>query len=95
MRKFDVQLTKPALADLDKVSHTHHSVLIRGLESLAGDPLPSGKGKKRLKGFKFPLYRLRAGDFRVLYRIDRDVVTIMRIIDRKDLEKAIKRLKKV
>ena len=95
MRKFDVQLTKPALADLDKASHSHHTDLIKGLENLARDPFPSGKGKKRLKGFKSPLYRLRVGDSRVLYRIDSNVVTIMRIIDRKGLQKTIKRIKRV
>jgi len=62
--------------------------------SLRQDPFPSPPLKKRLKGFGYPLYRLRIADYRLLYRIDEKAVTIMRVVDRKDLEKAIKRLKR-
>ncbi len=48
---------------------------------------------KKLKGFTFAFYRLRAGNYRVLYRIDARLVTIMRVVNRKDLEKIAKRLK--
>jgi mRNA-degrading endonuclease RelE of RelBE toxin-antitoxin system len=50
--------------------------------------------KKKRRGFGFPLYRLRVADYRILYRIDETTVTIMRVVDRKDLERAIKRLKR-
>jgi len=53
--------------------------------------LPGGSGIKKLKGFKPPLYRLRSGDYRVLYRLQSHNITIMRIINRKELEKIIKR----
>ncbi|MDP2625753.1 MAG: hypothetical protein Q8Q58_02455, partial [Candidatus Rokubacteria bacterium] len=45
---------------------------------------------KRLKGFPFPLYRLRSGDYRVLDRIDEALVTVMRIINRRDLERTLR-----
>lgn len=48
---------------------------------------------KRLKGFRAPLYRLRSGDFRILYRIDGTTVTVLRLIDRKDLERTLRRLR--
>jgi mRNA-degrading endonuclease RelE of RelBE toxin-antitoxin system len=48
---------------------------------------------KRLKGFAFPLYRLRSGDYRVLYRIDEAAVTVMRVINRKDLERTLRQLR--
>ena len=35
---------------------------------LQDDPLPDGKLKKKLKGSKDPLYRLRSGDYRIFYR---------------------------
>jgi mRNA-degrading endonuclease RelE of RelBE toxin-antitoxin system len=35
------------------------------------------------------LYRLRAGDYRVLYRVVRNTVTIIRVIDRRDLERSL------
>ena len=47
----------------------------------------------QLKGFSFPLYRLRSGEYRVLYRVDEALVTVMRVINRKDLEKTLRRLR--
>jgi mRNA-degrading endonuclease RelE of RelBE toxin-antitoxin system len=69
-----------------------HSRIVESLEILRQAPFPSPPLKKKLKGFGFSLYRLRVADFRVLYRIDGKTITIMRVIDRKDLERAIKRL---
>jgi mRNA-degrading endonuclease RelE of RelBE toxin-antitoxin system len=50
--------------------------------------------KKRLKGLAFPLHRLRIGDYRLLYRIDEKTITIMRVVNRKDLERGLKNLKR-
>jgi mRNA interferase RelE/StbE len=90
---FAVQLTRPAVRDLGTLPGTVHSRIIEGIMSLRQDPLPSPPLKKKLKGFGYPLYRLRVADYRLLYRIDEQTVTIMRVVDRKDLEKAIRRLK--
>jgi mRNA-degrading endonuclease RelE of RelBE toxin-antitoxin system len=62
------------------------------MEILSSRPQLSQSNLKKLKGFRPPLYRLRSGDYRVLYRVLGDTVTIMRVIDRKDLEKIIKRI---
>lgn len=93
MDGFSVELTKYAAADLDELSGEIRSKILDEISLPAADPFPRGKLKKRLKGFKFRLYRLRSGDYRVLYRIDAGVVTVMRVIARKDLEKIAKRLK--
>ena len=61
----------------------------QGIASLASDPLPLRPGTKKLKGYRPPLYRLRAGDFRVLYRVSGKTVTIIRVIARRDLERAL------
>jgi len=60
---------------------------------LSADPVLSGSNIKKLKGFKPQLYRLRSGDYRILYRVMGETITLMRVIDRKDLEKIIKRIK--
>jgi mRNA interferase RelE/StbE len=91
---FAVQLTQPAVRGIGSLPETVHSRIIEGIMSLRRDPLPSPPLKKKLKGFGFPLYRLRIADYRLLYRIDEKTVTIMRVVDRKALEKAIKRLKR-
>jgi mRNA interferase RelE/StbE len=91
---FAVQLTQPAVRDVGSLPGTAHSRIIEGIMSLRRDPFPSPPLKKKLKGFGFPLFRLQIADYRLLYRIDEKTVTIMRVVDRKDLEKAMKRLKR-
>ncbi len=92
MTDFAVQLTQPAIRDIQNLTDIFHSRIVESLEILRQDPFPSPPLKKKLKGFGFPLYRLRIADFRLLYRIDGKTITIMRVVDRKDLEKTIKRL---
>jgi len=61
---------------------------------LSDSPLPIGKARlKRLSGFTSPLYRLRNGDLRAYYRICGTEVVILRVADRKDAEKFLKRLR--
>lgn len=95
MPNFSVQLTKPAAADVERVSESIRATIIEAISTLEEDPFLSGQTKKKLKGFKFPLYRLRVGHYRILYRVDQRLVTIMRIVDRKDLEKTIKHLSRL
>jgi len=49
---------------------------------------------KRLKGFRRPLYRVRSGDHRIVYRMDETLVTVLRVIDRKVLERSLRNLRK-
>jgi mRNA-degrading endonuclease RelE of RelBE toxin-antitoxin system len=91
---FAIQLTQPAIRDIRSFPETAHSKVVEGIMSLRQDPFPSPPLKKKLKGFGFALYRLRVADHRILYRIDEKTVTVMRVIDRKDLDKAVKRLKR-
>jgi len=93
MNKFRVSLTEHAVADLRDISSDFRDQVHRDLKTLESAPFPSGAFIKRLKGFRPPAYRLRSGDFRVLYHIEGENVTVLRIIDRKVLERTIKRLK--
>jgi mRNA-degrading endonuclease RelE of RelBE toxin-antitoxin system len=93
MTDFQVALTDYAIADL-KALHSGISDQIHfDLESLKRAPFPSGIKIKRLKNFRPPVYRLRSGEFRVLYWIRDRTVIILRIVDRKLLDRVIKRLK--
>ena len=92
MNRFRVVLTEHAVADLEEVAKERREQIQRDLKTLQTSPLPSGTQIKRLKGFRPPIYRLRSGDFRVLFRIREDKVTVLRVIDRKLLERVIKRL---
>ncbi len=92
MAAFTVQLAQSAVDDLGVIPDKLRSRIVEAIKSLADNPLPTGSRIKKLKGFKPPLYRLRSGDYRVLYRIQSSIILIMRIIDRKELERTIKRL---
>ncbi len=92
MDRFNVQMTRSAADDLQDIPDKFREQIITSIKLLSVNPLVSGTGIKKLKGFKPPLYRLRSGDYRVLYRITERIITIMRVIDRKELEKIIKRL---
>lgn len=92
METFSVRLTKSAVGDLDAAQG--RAQIVSDIKRLYDNPLPTGVNIKKLKGFNPPLYRLRSGDYRVLYRIEGQVVTIMRVIDRKELERTIKRIRK-
>lgn len=89
---FKVNITRSAAEDLDSIPVKFRSRVIEAIKSLSNAPFPTGSSIKRLRGFRPTLYRLRSGDYRVLYRVEGSSVIVMRVIDRKDLEKIIKRL---
>jgi mRNA interferase RelE/StbE len=90
---FTVQLAQSAVGDLDALPDRLRCQIVEAIRCLSDNTLPTGSGAKKLRGFKPPLYRLRSGDYRVLYRIRSNDILIMRIIDRKGLERTIKRLR--
>ena len=93
MKKFDIQLAYSAVEDLDCIPEDQRKKIIAIMKKLSTDPFTPDANIKKLRGFRPPLYRIRAGDQRILYRIQERTITIMRVIDRKDLDKVIKRLK--
>jgi len=93
VEKFGIQITQSAVDDLDSIPNDLRKKILPDIKNLSSNPFPSGSSIKKLKGFKRPLYRLRSGDFRILYRVESHTITIMRVINRKELERVIKRLK--
>ncbi len=93
MRNFRLQVTKSASNDLNSISSDQREKILKDVESLFSNPLSFGTKIKKLRGFRQPLYRLRSEDYRILYQVQGDLITIMRVIDRKDLERIIKRIK--
>ena len=90
---FNIQLTKIAADDLDSIPADLRRKILKDIKAFPAHPFLFGDTIRKLSGFKPPLYRLRSGDYRVLYKVHGETVTIMRIIDRKDLERIIKRIK--
>ena len=76
------------MKDLEAV-HPRDADRIRiDLELLASPPWPAGKTKP-LRGH--PWWEMKCGDFRALYRREGDTVRILRVVNRRDLDRALGR----
>jgi mRNA interferase RelE/StbE len=89
---FTVQLTRAGARDLDRVPSVHREQVIEDIQGLQQSPLGPPPRIKRLRGLSSPLFRLRSGDYRILYRVDDTLVTVMRVINRRDLDRALRQL---
>lgn len=85
MPTYRVDVTGSAERDLSRLSNALFERLTAKLAALAADPRPHGCEK--LAGLE--AYRIRVGDYRVLYEIDdtRRIVVVVRIRHRRDVYK--------
>ena len=72
MAEYTVVLTKTAQKQLDKLPAQVANTLLEAIEKLAAEPRPDGC--KKLKGRTG--YRIRKGDYRIIYDITDDILTI-------------------
>ena len=72
MADYVVTLTRTAQKQLDKLPQQVAETILEAIEKLAIEPRPDGC--KKLKGRSG--YRIRKGDYRILYDIQDDVLTI-------------------
>lgn len=80
---YDLFVLPPAQKDLDKLDDRPFERIIRKIRALAGDPRPPGC----LKLTDQEGFRLRVGDYRILYRVDdaSKRIHIYRVKHRKDV----------
>lgn len=80
---YEIELVRSAVKEYEDLPSSFRKPVSVAIDKLAADPRPDGV--KKLKGFD-KYYRIRAGDYRVIYVIDDDThtVTITRIRHRKD-----------
>ena len=80
--EYEVYLLPPAKKDLDRMEPNIYRQLIKKIRTLADDPRPLGSIKLTAEEG----YRIRSGDYRILYRIDDKSghIYIYRIKNRKD-----------
>lgn len=83
MASYNVLIAKSASKELEAVPVKDRQSIVARIRQLATDPRPDGCEK--LSGED--KYRLRQGDFRILYEIIDDdlIVTVVRIGNRKDV----------
>ena len=84
MVKYSLEIKQSAQKELDALDDALFSRIDRKILALAGTPRPAGC--KKLKGYK-DLWRVRVGDWRVLYIIDdaSKLVIVTRIAHRREV----------
>ena len=80
--KYEVRVIPAAEREMDKLPTPIHTRISRRILSLEDNPRP--KGTKKLSGREE--YRLRVGDYRVLYTVDdkNSIVTIFTVGHRRE-----------
>jgi mRNA interferase RelE/StbE len=80
---YRVDIMRAAEKDLSGLSRKDHRRVVSRIAALTAEPRPHGYEK--ISGAE--KYRLRQGDYRIVYRIDDDqrVVTIVKIGHRRDV----------
>ena len=83
MPDYQIQITRTAQKQLDKLPDSVADIIIQAIHDLAANPRPHGC--KKLKGRDG--YRIRKGDFRIIYDIYDKILTveIIAIGNRKDI----------
>jgi mRNA-degrading endonuclease RelE of RelBE toxin-antitoxin system len=64
---YEVFLSEKAQRDLDAFPNRITKQILADCTRLAKDPVPDGKRIKKSQGYKENLYRLRAGDYRIVF----------------------------
>jgi mRNA interferase RelE/StbE len=83
-KRYSVSLTPPAVRDITGIRNQSIKRRIgEAIDGLETNPRPNGVEK--LTGVRPPIYRIRVGDYRILYDINDTAVTvaIARVGDRK------------
>ena len=82
---YKIQILKSADKTLKNVAQKDRVKIVEHISQLADNPRPLGC--KKLKGTEF--YRIRIGDYRVIYKIEDDILLILviRIGHRKNIYK--------
>ena len=85
---FTLNYEKRFFKDLDKISNSDVERIVSAVKDLAHDPMP--KGYKKLK-IGWNVYRIRQGDYRIVYEIDHvnKQIRILGTRHRKDVYKNI------
>jgi mRNA interferase RelE/StbE len=92
-RAYDVQVEKQALKSLADIPTGDRERIVTAIDGLRGNPRPHGVEKLSAKD---GLYRIRAGNYRVVYQIrDKElIVLVIKIADRKDVYRRLRRRKR-
>jgi mRNA interferase RelE/StbE len=79
---YDIEIARRAQKELTKLPRKVQEQILPAIQALASNPRPHGV--KKLKGSEF--YRIRVGDYRVVYDVQdqRIIILVVRIRHRRD-----------
>ena len=87
MGKYSIEIKKSAVKEIEHLSRKDTKAVLNEIASLSDNPRPHGS--KKLSGQE--KYRVRCGDYRILYAIEDDVLIIyvVKVGHRKDVYRGI------
>lgn len=82
---YNIVISKNALKDMVHLPVKINIQISKAIDKLSGNPRPAGC--KKLKGEKEYMWRIRVGDYRILYTIEDEVkvLDIRKVGHRKDI----------
>lgn len=83
MESYKIVIKRSAAKEIEDVPKAHRKRIVSRIQDLSKEPRPSGV--KKLSGEE--KYRIRQGDYRILYRIEDSIVTVtvVKVGNRKDV----------
>ena len=84
---YKIELRRKAQRSLNKLPKDDFNAVLESVRGLANTPRPKGVEKIKSAG----LWRIRQGDYRIVYNIDdsQRIVTILRIGHRKEIYRSL------
>ena len=83
--KYSVTYSKHSLRDIKKLDYSVQKRLKTAIERLRTNPLYYSE---KLRDFSIGTYRFRVGTYRVIFDIEKDNITILRIGHRREIYKS-------
>ena len=83
MERYKIEIKKSAEREIESIQRKDRLRIIKRIRSLSDEPRPSGA--KKLSGEE--KYRIRQGNYRILYQIYDEIITIVvvRVAHRRDV----------
>ncbi len=86
-----IEISKTAAKDLKRITKTNKKIALIIVKEIKELSLyKQGLNIRKLENDKEDRYRLRVGDFRIVYQIDEDILKIFTIKDRKEVYRWLK-----
>ena len=91
---FEVTLPDAVKDQLSRFPRNVRRRIARGIKTLQDFPSPRGNTIRRIQGTNKPIYRLRVGDYRIVYHLNlaEKQVIVLTVVHRQRLERALRTL---